>query len=106
MTFGPNNLTIPAGQLAAFECNTAGSKPRATVSWYKDSTLIISNATNRRIYISGITGTLMIREVQESDEGVYHCIASNVAGTETSKQARLSVVTEINYMTGMYKELI
>ena len=37
------------------------------------------------------SSTLTIPKVKESDEGSYHCIVSNCAGSETSKFATLTV---------------
>ena len=35
--------------------------------------------------------SLSFVSVQKSDEGIYHCIVSNLAGKQTSKSAKLSV---------------
>ena len=87
----PNNLSIPEGQMAAFECYGAESKPRPTVTWYKDSAQI-NNGADPRVFISELSGTLFIREVQNSDAGMYHCVVTNVAGTLTSQNASLTVL--------------
>ena len=87
----PNDLSLPEGQLAAFECNTAYAKPRAAVTWYKDSAPI-DDAADPRVYVSRLTGTLMIREVLMSDRGLYHCDVLNVAGRLTSRGASLTVL--------------
>ena len=91
LTVEPGNLTIPEGKLAAFECYAGDAKPRAEVTWYKDSVRINAD-NNPRLHTSNLTGTLMIREVQASDVGLYHCVAENVAGTVMSREARLTLV--------------
>ena len=92
LTLTPSDLSIPQGQLAAFECNAAGSKPRAEVTWYKDSAPI-SNGSDPRVYVSPFSGTLMIRESQPSDAGLYQCAVENMAGMIRSREARLEVIT-------------
>lgn len=91
----PSNLSIPEGQMAAFECYGAESKPRPTVTWYKDSAQI-NNGTgaDSRVFISELSGTLFIRDVQNSDTGLYHCVVTNVAGTLTSRNTSLTVLPE------------
>ena len=35
--------------------------------------------------------SLTIPSVQKSNEGSYHCVVSNIAGTQTSEPAKLSI---------------
>ena len=62
--------------------------------WYKDSN-ILNVASNNRFYVSDLSGTLFIRQVQESDVGMYHCEVSNNAGSMSSSQAQLSLVNSV-----------
>ena len=91
LTVMPSNLSIPEGQLAAFECYGAESKPRPTVTWYKDSSQI-TNGSDPRVYISELSGTLFIRGLRTSDAGLYHCAVMNVAGRLISHKASLIVL--------------
>ena len=91
LTEMPRNLSIPEGQMAAFECYGNESKPRPMVTWYKDAAQII-NGTDPRLFVSELSGTLFIRNVQNSDAGLYHCVLSNVAGALTSQSASLTVL--------------
>lgn len=87
----PENLEIPAGQVAVFMCRIEGALPRPQITWFKDSTTL--NTSGARFYVSDVTGTLFIREVLEQDAGLYHCTATNTAGSRTSGQATLSIAT-------------
>ena len=85
----PENLTIPRGQVAFFRCSVEGAQPRPLITWYKDSANL--NTEGARFHVSDVTGTLFIRGVLESDAGLYHCTASNGAGTIRSTQAILTL---------------
>ena len=37
------------------------------------------------------SASLTITSVQKSNEGSYHCVVSNIAGTQTSEPAKLSI---------------
>ena len=37
------------------------------------------------------SASLTIASVQKSNEGSYHCVVSNIAGTQTSELAKLSI---------------
>ena len=85
----PEHLEIPEGQVAFFRCGTEGTLPRPQITWFKDSTAL--NTSGTRFYLSDVTGTLFIRDVLELDTGLYHCTATNAAGSSTSTQATLNV---------------
>lgn len=93
LTVMPSDLSIPEGQMAAFECYGGESKPRPKVTWYKDSTHIMNGSSDARVFISELSGTLFIRDVRNSDAGMYHCNVSNVAGTLISQSASLTVLS-------------
>ena len=92
LTVMPRDLLIPEGQLAALECYGAESKPRPNVMWYKNSTQI-TNGTDPRVFVSELSGTLFIRDVQSLDTGMYHCVVTNIAGSRTSRKASLTVLS-------------
>ena len=47
-------------------------------------------------------GTLTIPSVQKSNEGSYHCVISNYAGTQTSNPAKLSIGKSMYNMVFVY----
>ena len=94
LSLEPNDLTIVRDQVAAFECLVTNAVPPTVVTWYNDSKPV---KTNSRVVVSA--GTLFIKNVQDSDEGSYHCEAGNIAGNLTSRAASLTVI-DLN-TTGM-----
>lgn len=46
----------------------------------------------------GPDGTLVIRNMEEKDRGVYHCLASNLAGTDTTNSI-LTYIGELHIHT-------
>ena len=90
ITIQPQDITVTQGQIAGFECQAENALPSHTVTWYKDSVQLNVSASTR-YFVSSVTGTLFIREVEISDAGLYHCVCENGAGSETSEQALLTV---------------
>ena len=76
-------VITPAGNQAVFQCNVI-SNPPATVSWtYGTPQQNLSNGG--RIFFN--SSTLIISNVQSSDEGYYHCIAQNSFGVNSTSAA-------------------
>lgn len=72
---GPANQTLPIKSIAILPCKSVGS-PAPTIRWYKDGETL---QTNYRINISE-QGTLQIKDLEKSDNGVYTCIATSDNG--------------------------
>ncbi len=90
-------------QVAGFECHASSATPPPQVTWFKDSFEITLGSDDDRVFISNQTGTLLIREVTDSDEGTYHCQLSNIAGVLVSKRAVLTVISSLpSQGQGMY----
>ena len=86
----PQDITIPEGSIAFFECTVEDAHPVPTYTWYKGDVPIIPDGTN--IYVSNATHTLLIRNVSEQDEGEgYHCHVDNIAGYMDSPTATLTL---------------
>lgn len=83
----PLPVTVPAG--AAQAQFTVSAINADTYQWYKDGAPLAPNPTH---YTGQDTATLTLFDVQIADEGVYHCVLSNQAGSVASKKAPL--VTE------------
>lgn len=77
-------LTISVGASAQFTCSVE-AVPAATISWsYNEQTL----TTGGQFVVTA--GTLIISNVQMSNDGFYKCTATNTYGTN-STSARLTV---------------
>ena len=61
------------------DCSVTGS-PTPTITWYKDT-----------LQLQETSGSLRITNVQNSDVGRYHCVASNTAGSVRSLTATLQL---------------
>jgi len=78
----PTNLVLNAGSAAVFTSGATGV-PTPTLQWYKNGAAI-----------SGETGgTLTIASAQGSDIGTYSLVASNAAGSATSSNVKLTVIS-------------
>ena len=85
-------MIVPLGGSALFDCAVL-SDPPATVSWtYEYGSTTYAITTGPRITISPPT-TLMITNVQMSDEGFYVCGAVNSYG-RNSTSGRLTIGSE------------
>ena len=88
LTIQPQDLTIARDQVAGFECHAPNSIPRTNVSWYRGSDRL---QNSDRVLISSETGALFIRDATPNDNGRYHCVLENLAGSVTSRNAQLTV---------------
>lgn len=55
--------------------------PQPTVQWLLDERLLTSNDKRHVITSHGSVHSLNIKNIQIEDEGIYECVATNVAGT-------------------------
>lgn len=73
------------------------------MTWFKDSSPLDATwfetssplELSDRVIVSRDTGSLFIRNPTESDEGGYHCVLENMAGTATSRVAWLTVTDPV-----------
>ncbi|EDV19554.1 uncharacterized protein TRIADDRAFT_62007 [Trichoplax adhaerens] len=83
--------TFFRGQNATLRCTVTGG-PRPTVEYTKNGRTIDRQLHNK--YTAQLNGNLIIHHVQDSDAGVYKCIASNRYGTaEVSGSAVIKIAT-------------
>lgn len=87
----PPGISDPAAQLvsvggtATFSVMDSGS-PAPTLQWFKGPEILV-----------GKTGsTLTLSNVQFTDAGAYHCVATSTSGTQTSAAAQLGVVDTLS----------
>uniref|UniRef100_A0A8D8NTA4 Muscle M-line assembly protein unc-89 n=1 Tax=Culex pipiens TaxID=7175 RepID=A0A8D8NTA4_CULPI len=87
----PDLQQLP-GLEAKFPAKLVGV-PRPTVQWYKNETPISANDRYKMKY-EGEHCCLYIKECNESDTGLYSCIATNREGSSTI-EAKLDVVSQL-----------
>ncbi|XP_069798458.1 hemicentin-1 [Narcine bancroftii] len=73
---GPRIMKVQAGHRVDISCNARGV-PTPTITWYKGERNILFNDKQ---YNVDAEGTLTIKRVLVKDDGVYTCVAKNVAG--------------------------
>ena len=87
MTVHPVDQTdVVLGSNVLFSVTATGTAP-LSYQWQKDGV----DLTDGGSIIGASTSSLAIVDLMESDEGVYRCVVSNVAGTDTSSTAVLTV---------------
>ena len=91
-THTPEDLLIPQGSIAFFECSVEDAMPTPTFTWYKGGEPIIPNGMS--VYVSNVTHTLLMRDVEDEDSGSYHCHVENIAGSMDSPAATLSLTAQ------------
>ncbi|XP_023789570.1 immunoglobulin superfamily DCC subclass member 4 isoform X2 [Cyanistes caeruleus] len=83
----PESQTVEENGMARFECRIEGL-PSPVITWEKDHEAVPAEPR----FITLPNGVLQIVDVQESDAGIYHCVATNAARKRYSNDATLSVV--------------
>ncbi|XP_053542916.1 hemicentin-1 isoform X1 [Ictalurus punctatus] len=86
VTVNPQNQTFSTGDEVRLKCSAKGY-PAPTVVWTHNDMFITGSSRHRMIP----DGTLVIRNTVQKDAGVYGCLASSVAGTD-SKAALLTYI--------------
>uniref|UniRef100_A0A8C9YC53 Roundabout, axon guidance receptor, homolog 3 (Drosophila) n=1 Tax=Sander lucioperca TaxID=283035 RepID=A0A8C9YC53_SANLU len=83
---GPANHTLAPGSTTQLHCHILGN-PVPSIQWEKDGQRILGN--DGRVSLME-NGTFQITDLQETDSGVYTCVASSSSG-ETSWSGVLTV---------------
>lgn len=73
----PSDASVLVGEDHLLRCSS--QNPTLTVDWQKDGSPLIDN---RRIF--RLRGRVLLRNVIESDTGVYSCIASDIRGNQVA----------------------
>ncbi|KAJ2954273.1 hypothetical protein O0L34_g2524 [Tuta absoluta] len=81
----PEDVVVSFGEDVMFSCLVTG-EPAPEVMWFRDSTSLPLDASHYEVMENG---TLMIHEADETDVGVFECMARNPAGEVRSKPARM-----------------
>lgn len=85
---GPQDIEISFGGTAVFSCHARGD-PEPNIVWMHEEREV--NLHDNRIEIMD-DGSLMIKNTQDSDNGLYECMAKNVDGEAKSRPARMTVL--------------
>ncbi|VVD00378.1 unnamed protein product [Leptidea sinapis] len=87
----PSNTVSGRSEPATLRCVVEG-RPKPAVQWYKDGSPLPPAEDGHRVLLEdGLLFLRVNRGKKESDEGVYWCVARNVAGEAASHNATLNV---------------
>uniref|UniRef100_A0AAY5E828 protein-tyrosine-phosphatase n=1 Tax=Electrophorus electricus TaxID=8005 RepID=A0AAY5E828_ELEEL len=86
---GPQLKVVERTRTANMLCAASGN-PDPEITWFKDFLPIDPNTSNGRIKQLR-SGALQIENTEETDQGKYECVASNVEGVRYSSPANLYV---------------
>ena len=96
VTTHPQDLTIAKpGQTPIFTVEATGTEP-LSYHWEwnpagREDGREVWQSCDVEMFLGSDDAKLIIPSVQKSNEGSYHCVVSNCAGTQISKPAKLSV---------------
>ncbi|CAB1323872.1 unnamed protein product, partial [Coregonus sp. 'balchen'] len=74
----PRNQTFTTGQEVRIRCSARGY-PAPHLVWTHNDMFLMGSSGHRMTP----DGSLLIRNMEQKDAGVYGCLASNLAGTDT-----------------------
>lgn len=83
---GPSDVELTFGGTMYLSCKVDGN-PQPDVVWLHDENEIEIHSAKRHKLMHD--GTLVIENAQESDQGVYECMARNVLGEAKSRKAKM-----------------
>ncbi|KAM6468296.1 receptor-type tyrosine-protein phosphatase delta isoform 25-T28 [Liasis olivaceus] len=86
---GPQLKVVERTRTATMLCAASGN-PDPEITWFKDFLPVDTSNNNGRIKQLR-SGALQIELSEESDQGKYECVATNIAGTRYSAPANLYV---------------
>ncbi|XP_028170645.1 roundabout homolog 1-like isoform X2 [Ostrinia furnacalis] len=87
----PSNTVSGRSEPATLRCVVEG-RPKPVVHWYKDGLVLPPAEDGHRVLLEdGLLFLRVNRGKKESDEGVYWCVARNLAGEAVSHNASLNV---------------
>ncbi|KAL0979469.1 hypothetical protein UPYG_G00185480 [Umbra pygmaea] len=83
-----HDLSVVVGQEVEFQCRVSG-RPAPNVEWSRDGE-VLSKDGDPHVEFHDQGQVMKVKAVRLRDQGLYQCLASNSAGTET-RQFRLTV---------------
>uniref|UniRef100_A0A8C6ACF6 Peroxidasin n=1 Tax=Marmota marmota marmota TaxID=9994 RepID=A0A8C6ACF6_MARMA len=87
ITSEPQDADVVPGNTVYFTCRAEGN-PKPEIIWLRNNNEL-SMKTDSRLNLLD-DGTLMIQNTQETDQGIYQCMAKNVAGEVKTQEVTLS----------------
>ncbi|TSM77386.1 Peroxidasin [Bagarius yarrelli] len=77
ITSEPQDVDVTSGNTVYFTCRAEGN-PKPQIIWLRNNNALNMQDDSRLNLLED--GTLMIQDPRETDQGVYQCMAKNVAG--------------------------
>ncbi|XP_069091955.1 peroxidasin homolog [Pleurodeles waltl] len=86
ITSEPQDVDVTFGNTVYFTCRAEGN-PKPEIIWLRNNNELSMSEDSRMDLLED--GTLMIQNTQETDQGVYQCMAKNVAGEVKTHEVTL-----------------
>uniref|UniRef100_A0A8L0DMV9 Peroxidasin n=1 Tax=Oncorhynchus mykiss TaxID=8022 RepID=A0A8L0DMV9_ONCMY len=86
ITSEPQDVDVTSGNTVYFTCRAEGN-PKPQIIWLMNNNALNMHDDSRLNLLED--GTLMIQDTRETDQGVYQCMAKNVAGEVKTSQVTL-----------------
>ncbi|XP_026871157.2 peroxidasin [Electrophorus electricus] len=86
ITSEPQDVDVTSGNTVYFTCRAEGN-PKPQIIWLRNNNALNMHDDARLNLLED--GTLMIQDTRETDQGVYQCMAKNVAGEVKTGQVTL-----------------
>ncbi|CAM4650438.1 unnamed protein product [Leuciscus chuanchicus] len=86
ITSQPQDVDVTSGNTVYFTCRAEGN-PKPQIIWLRNNNALNMRDDTRLNLLED--GTLMIQDTRETDQGVYQCMAKNVAGEVKTSEVTL-----------------
>ncbi|XP_070589034.1 peroxidasin homolog isoform X2 [Erythrolamprus reginae] len=86
ITSEPQDVDVISGNTVYFTCRAEGN-PKPEIIWLRNNNELSMKADSRLNLLDD--GTLMIQNTQETDQGIYQCMAKNIAGEVKTQEVTL-----------------
>uniref|UniRef100_A0A673VDL4 Lactoperoxidase n=1 Tax=Suricata suricatta TaxID=37032 RepID=A0A673VDL4_SURSU len=86
ITSEPQDADVTSGNTVFFTCRAEGN-PKPEIIWLRNNNELSMNSDSRLNLLDD--GTLMIQNTQETDQGIYQCMAKNAAGQVKTQEVTL-----------------